>query len=84
MAKSAHQKEQITDILIPDSQAFEFICPNCGKIPQNDVVFLCNTCENSELIYMDGIYLCPQCFSPGDNFECMRCESKKVQMRKIH
>lgn len=82
-AKTAEDKEMVTDILIPDSESVEFICPNCGKISQNDVVFLCNTCDNSELIYKDGIYMCPQCFYPGENFECMKCESKHVQMRKV-
>jgi len=75
-------KELVTDILIPDSEELEFTCPNCGKIPQNDVIFLCNTCENSELIYKDGVYMCPQCFYPGDNFECMKCENKHVRMKR--
>ncbi len=74
-------KELVTDILIPDSDALEFICPNCGKISQNDVIFLCNTCENSELIHQDGVYMCPQCLYPGDNFECMKCENKHVRMK---
>ncbi len=76
-------REMVTDILIPDSEVLEFICPNCGKISQNDVVFLCNTCDNSELIFKDGIYICPQCLYPGDNFECMKCENKKVKMRRV-
>ena len=74
-------KEAVSDILIPDSETLEFVCPNCGKISQNDVIFLCNTCENSDLIFKDGIYMCPQCLYPGDNFECMICGNKKVRMR---
>ena len=74
-------KETVSDILIPDSETLEFVCPNCGKISQNDVIFLCNTCENSDLIFKDGIYICPQCLYPGDNFECMKCESKSVRMK---
>lgn len=74
-------RETVSDILIPDSETLEFVCPKCGKISQNDVIFLCNTCENSELIFKDGIYMCPQCLYPGDNFECMKCESKGVRMK---
>ena len=76
-------RELVTDILIPDSEVLEFTCPNCGKISQNDVIFLCNTCDNSELIFKDGIYMCPQCLYPGDNFECMKCENKHVRMRHV-
>ncbi len=81
--KIAGDKELVTDILIPDSEVLEFTCPTCGKISQNDVIFLCNTCDNSELIFKDGIYMCPQCLYPGDNFECMKCENKHVRMRHV-
>lgn len=77
-----NSKELVTDILIPDSEALEFTCPTCGKVSQNDVIFLCNTCDNSDLIYQDGIYMCPQCLYPGDNFECMKCENKHVRMKR--
>ena len=60
----------------------KFKCPNCGIIPQEDVVFLCNHCKQDELVYKDGVYMCPQCFVPGDNFECMKCESNKVILIK--
>jgi predicted RNA-binding Zn-ribbon protein involved in translation (DUF1610 family) len=66
--------------LIPDSDQMEFTCPNCGVISQNDVIFLCNSCKQSELIFTDGAYMCPQCLLPGENFECMKCESKQVKM----
>lgn len=58
----------------------KFKCPNCGDIPRDDVVFLCNTCENSELIIKDGIYMCPSCLGPGENFQCMVCDSKEVSI----
>jgi len=38
-----------------------FTCPDCGVIPQDNVIFMCNVCETDELIYKDGIYMCPQC-----------------------
>jgi predicted RNA-binding Zn-ribbon protein involved in translation (DUF1610 family) len=80
MAKKK-EVETVSDILIPDSEVLTFVCPKCGKISQNDVIFLCNTCENSDLIFKDGIYMCPQCLYPGDNFECMRCGNKNVRMK---
>ncbi|MBI2414341.1 hypothetical protein HYV31_00645 [candidate division WWE3 bacterium] len=60
----------------------EFICPKCGTIARDDVVFLCNTCSREEVVYKDGIYMCPACLNPGENFECMICESKEVRMVK--
>jgi hypothetical protein len=57
-----------------------FICPTCGDIHRDDVLFLCNTCKQEELIFMDGMYMCPSCLEPGENFECSICESKEVQM----
>lgn len=61
---------------------FEFVCPKCGKISRDDVVFLCNTCSREEVVFQDGIYMCPACLNPGNNFECMICESKEVKMLK--
>jgi hypothetical protein len=57
-----------------------FTCPACGVINRDDVVFLCNTCDQSELIYKNGMYMCPSCLGPGNNFECMLCGSKEVGM----
>ena len=57
-----------------------FNCPNCGEIERDDVLFLCNKCNQSELILKDGIYMCPSCLKPGENFECVSCESKEVSM----
>lgn len=59
---------------------FIFTCPKCGEIPQDDVVFLCNTCDRSELMFKDGLYICPLCLVPGKNFQCMLCDSKDVIM----
>ena len=55
-----------------------FICPKCGKIPQDKVIFLCNHCEEDRLILKDGLYMCPACLKPGENFECMDCGSREV------
>jgi len=54
--------------------------PDDGEISQDDVVFLCNHCRQDDLIYKDGMYMCPACLMPGENFECMLCESKEVKM----
>jgi len=64
-----------------ESKKVKFSCPGCEKkIPRDDVVFLCNVCKQDELIEMDGIYMCPSCLTPGENFECMICGSKEVKM----
>ncbi|OGC50786.1 hypothetical protein A2716_01990 [candidate division WWE3 bacterium RIFCSPHIGHO2_01_FULL_40_23] len=60
----------------------KFKCPNCGKISRDDVVFLCNHCSQTDVIYKDGVYMCPACLKPGENFECTRCGSKEVKMVK--
>ena len=49
------------------SDDVKFKCPNCGTIVQDDVVFLCNQCDKEELIFQNGMYMCPQCLSPGEN-----------------
>ncbi len=63
------------------SEKFKFICPTDGEISQDDVVFLCNHCKQDELVYQDGIYMCPSCLNPGENFQCMLCDSKEVKMK---
>jgi hypothetical protein len=65
-----------------DEASVKFVCPNDGEIERDDVAFLCNTCEQSEMILKDGIYMCPSCLKPGENFECMICESTEVKMKK--
>lgn len=59
----------------------EFHCKNCGDIHQDNVVFLCNTCDSKEMIKKDGVYICPQCFTKGQNFMCMDCGSKEVRLK---
>ena len=59
-----------------------FVCPNCGEISQDDVVFLCNICNQEELILQNGVYMCPACLIPGENFQCMLCDSKEVKIKK--
>lgn len=60
--------------------SIKFKCPKCGEISQDDVIFLCNVCRQEDLILKDGIYMCPSCLNPGDNFQCMLCDSKEVKM----
>lgn len=72
------QVQNTDDIQINSSAVFT--CPNDGVISQDDVIFLCNKCESSELIYKDGIYMCPSCLEPGENFQCMLCDSKEVTL----
>ena len=57
-----------------------FLCPKCGKISQDKVIFLCNHCKENELIQKDNLYMCPACLKPGENFECMDCGSKDVKI----
>ncbi|PIS12183.1 hypothetical protein COT70_02290 [candidate division WWE3 bacterium CG09_land_8_20_14_0_10_47_33] len=63
-------------------KGFYFVCPKHGRIPRDEVVFLCNTCGPTQLHFQNGLYLCPQCLKPGDNFQCFLCGSKKVEMKK--
>jgi len=76
-----NQDEPIHIDPVPEKgKKVKFICPNDGEISQDDVVFLCNHCKQDDLIYKDGMYMCPACLMPGENFECMLCESKEVKM----
>jgi len=59
----------------------KFKCPNCGLVERDEVIFLCNKCEQADMIYKQGVYMCPSCLTPGENFECMRCGSKEVTMK---
>lgn len=60
-----------------------FKCPNCGEIDRDDVIFLCNKCDREELVFKDGVYMCPSCLEPGENFECYNCESTEVVMETV-
>lgn len=59
-----------------------FVCPRCGRVPREEVVFLCNTCGSQEMVRQHGMLLCPQCLQPGENFQCFLCESKEVELRE--
>lgn len=63
------------------SSGVEFFCPNCKAVTQDDVLFLCNKCGRDELIIKNGIYLCPACLHPGENFQCLKCDSKEVKLK---
>ena len=69
--KEINEKEQVK---------VKFICPNDGEIERDDVLFLCNKCQSEELRLIDGIFMCPSCLKPGENFECNICESTEVEM----
>ena len=71
--------EDIPEEKFEDTDAV-FTCPNDGEISRDDVIFLCNNCEQADVVYKDGIYLCPSCLNPGENFQCMKCDSKQVKM----
>lgn len=64
-----------------DNAQADFNCPDCGKVERDGVVFLCNTCGQGDMIYKNGMYMCPSCLVPGENFECMVCGSKEVKMK---
>lgn len=68
---------------VKDSDLVKFICPNDGEISQDDVIFLCNVCKQDEVILKDGLYMCPSCLNPGENFQCMICDSKEVKMVEL-
>ena len=36
-----------------------FLCPKDGFVHQEMVSFLCNKCDAREMIYKDGMYICP-------------------------
>jgi predicted RNA-binding Zn-ribbon protein involved in translation (DUF1610 family) len=70
------------DNLKETNSGLKFVCPVDGEIPQDDVIFLCNVCKQEDMVYKNGTYMCPGCFKPGDNFECYKCGSKKVEMKE--
>lgn len=66
---------------IEETRELDFNCPNCGEIHQDDVVFLCNKCEAKDMIKKDGVFICPQCLTQGENFMCMSCDSTQVKLK---
>jgi len=70
------------DISKMEQKELDFECPNCGKINQEEVVFICNRCDAKDLIFKDGFYLCPACFEKkNDRFMCNTCDSKDVKLK---
>jgi predicted RNA-binding Zn-ribbon protein involved in translation (DUF1610 family) len=64
-----------------ENKHIKFKCPSCGVVERDEVIFLCNKCEQADMVYKEGVYMCPSCLVPGENFECMRCGSKEVKMK---
>jgi predicted RNA-binding Zn-ribbon protein involved in translation (DUF1610 family) len=61
--------------------SIKFKCPSCGEISQDEVIFLCNKCSQADMLVKGGVYMCPSCLTPGENFECIKCGSKEVKMK---
>jgi len=59
----------------------DFVCPKCGDKHQEDIIFLCNRCDSKQMIKKNGVYICPQCLTNGENFMCMTCDSKDVKLK---
>ncbi len=76
-----HSHEPNQEVSSDDSHLV-FKCPNCGEIERDDVMFLCNTCKKEDIIEKDGVFMCPSCLKPGENFECLICESTEVVMKE--
>ena len=74
------EKETSEEEEVLGSQSAVLTCPDCGVITQDDVIFTCNVCESDKLIYKEGVYMCPQCLTPGENFQCMKCGNKNVKL----
>jgi len=74
------EKETSEEEEVLGSQSAVFTCPDCEVITQDDVIFTCNVCESDKLIYKEGVYMCPQCLAPGENFQCMKCGNKNVKL----
>jgi len=58
-----------------------FVCPNDGVLSNDDVAFVCNTCDTTEVKVVDGMYVCPQCFTHIHPFQCRICDSTKVALQ---
>lgn len=57
-----------------------FFCQRDGLLHQEMVSLICNKCQKSELVYRDGMYLCPKCLTNQESFQCRRCDSKEVTL----
>lgn len=81
---SHHERDsylELTENHNVGSKAY-FVCPRHGRIPREEVAFLCNTCGPQEMVLKNGMYLCPQCLKPGRNFQCRLCDSTEVELRE--
>lgn len=56
----------------------KFVCPADGDLDEQDVAFICNTCDTKEAVRIDGLYVCPQCSVSIHPFQCRVCDSKDV------
>lgn len=61
-------------------ESLKFFCPRDGAVSRDDVAFLCNVCGEKEIKEKEGVFLCPQCFQEGENFQCLICDSKGVKV----
>lgn len=77
-------EDEVLDDEVSSDSGAKFECPTCGPITRDEVLFLCNTCEKDELIHKDGMYVCPSCFTPGQNFECANCGSREVKLLSLN
>jgi rubrerythrin len=82
-AYTENTEEEAEKVDALESDNMVFTCPNDGVIDQDDVVFLCNKCGRDELIVKNGVFMCPACLKPGENFQCMLCDSKAVTMEVL-
>jgi predicted RNA-binding Zn-ribbon protein involved in translation (DUF1610 family) len=64
-----------------ENKNIKFKCPKCGALERDDVIFLCNKCNQADMVYKEGVYMCPSCLMPGENFECLKCGCKEVTMK---
>jgi predicted RNA-binding Zn-ribbon protein involved in translation (DUF1610 family) len=71
------------DLFKEEESKIKFNCPNCGFVSRDDIIFLCNRCDQTEMVFKEGIYMCPSCLKKGENFECMKCGSKEVVMETV-
>ena len=75
-------EEQNHEYLEKGRKDLDFSCPHCGEISQDDVIFLCNTCDHSQMIEKHGNFFCPQCFSEiKEKFMCRLCDNRMVKIR---
>lgn len=55
-----------------------FQCPTDGILHPDSILFLCNRCEPDQVRKIKGLFLCPNCLTGPEPFECGICMSRKV------